>query len=108
MVLMKSPSGPSDRVGPLSTYLLPRYVRYARTLALLGAGTVGFAAGTVVLSSAGCNLCSGTPCPGQTLVGDTHPKTDAAADGSAVDAGVDGSHSGGPGFPPVLPLAWMA
>jgi hypothetical protein len=45
------------------TRVLPRYLRYARSLALLSGATVGFMAGATIVGGAGCSLCMGTPCP---------------------------------------------
>ena len=40
-------------------YVLPWYLRYARTLALLSGATIGIAAGAAVISSNGCSSCNG-------------------------------------------------
>jgi len=107
------------------SYVLPRYLRFARTLALVSGAAVGIAAGVAVISSSGC-VCSGTPCGGPVAVGVRPIPTDAAdatadlgrhedsriaptdavADGGARDDASD--TGGGPRPAPLLPRAWMA
>jgi len=63
MLLGDEPSEPEA-----SPYVLPRYLRFARRLALLsGTAAIGIAAGVATVSTSGCIGCSGTPCPGQTI-----------------------------------------
>ena len=95
-------------------YVLPRYLRYARALALLSGAVVGVAAGAAAVSSTGCT-CSGTPCPGQSyqppLTRDAASdlESDARMDATqeAKDGAVD-SGGGGPRPAPRLPRGWIA
>lgn len=108
-------------------YVLPRYLRFARTLALVSGATVGISAGVAVISTSGCS-CAGIcgapittgvrPIPidaadvAPDLGGDTDAdaaRTDAIVDAGAGDT-VDGASDtgGGPRPAPLLPRAWMA
>jgi hypothetical protein len=115
------------------TFVLPHYLRFARTLALVSGATVGIAAGISVVSSSGCSNCSGI-CgevmgvrpygtggagglmgirppdmdasgiePDAADAGDTGT-ADATIDGGSADAGDDG---GGPRPAPLLPRTWI-
>ncbi len=107
------PTKPETTDAEASFYVLPRYLRFARTLALVSGAAVGIAAGVAVISTGGCEtVCSGTPCPGQSLP--PFPRKDASTDVS-VDAGLStpapdaGSDTGGGPRPaPLLPRSWVA
>jgi hypothetical protein len=92
--------------------ILPRYLRYARALALLSGAAVGIAAGMAAVSTTGCSSCSGTPCGGP--VYQPPPAQDAAANvggHSGSDAAVHGANDSGGGGPrpaPRLPRGWIA
>ena len=97
-----------------NSYVLPRYLRYARALALVSGAAVGVSAGVLIVSGSGfVGCCSGTPCPGQTIQprsqdassdvaseSQSDAMTSAAPDGGDVDGG------GGPRPAPLLPPAW--
>jgi hypothetical protein len=90
---------------------LPRYLRYARALALLSGAAVGIAAGMAAVSTTSCSSCSGTPCGGPVY----QPTQDAAgsvARDSGSDAtvrdGANDSGGGGPRPAPSLPPGWIA
>ena len=102
---------------------LPRYVRFARSLALLsGVAGIGFAAGVTIFTASGCMSCNGI-CGGYgvsavdsgvSAVDSGHRANDGgdgpALDGEALD-GADNRGTGGAGGPlpaPPLPPAWLA
>ena len=117
------PKPTDDREG---SYVLPRYLRFARTLALVSGATVGIAAGVAVISISGCeSTCSGF-CGHQVTMGVRPiPGSDAAdvgndlgggadAGAASADAVVDAATSdgtsetgGGPRPAPLLPRAWI-
>jgi len=109
-------------------YVLPRYLRFARRLALLsGTAAIGIAAGAVTVSTSGCvRTCTG-PCGPEPPPPITYPDashdtgtadaTDAsaadaadagAADAAGGDAGDTDGAGGGPRPAPLLPRAWIA
>ncbi|HXU02050.1 MAG TPA: hypothetical protein VN903_13850 [Polyangia bacterium] len=91
--------------------MLPKYVRFARSLALVSGATIGLgiAVGSTVFTTEGCMSCTG-------VCGDYYKEPDASADHSAnpdaEDAGEDGAPDagigGGPLPAPPLPEAWLA
>jgi hypothetical protein len=106
-------------------FVLPKYLRFARSLALVSGAAIGIAAGAAVIGS-GCGMsCSGI-CGaygvGLPIDAGYDRPTDTGAIGS--DSGADGSdgssHDGGPQSPPdgnagggprpapPLPAAWLA
>ena len=100
-------------------FVLPKHVRFARSLALVSGAVIGLAAGAAVFGS-GCSSCNGIcgafgvegvlPYDAQYDTPVSHP--DAHADG-AVDAGArevppDGHAGGGPCPAPHLPADWLA
>jgi hypothetical protein len=97
---------------------LPRYVRFARSLALLsGAAGIGFAAGVTLLTAAGCGQSCNGICGvyGVTPAVDSGQPANDGGDGHALDAeATDGpvntgtGGSGGPLPAPPLPPAWLA
>jgi hypothetical protein len=100
-------------------FVLPKHVRFARSLALVSGAVIGLAAGAVVFGagcgSNGTSACYGTNCglPGVQPTHDAHfdTKADLAAeraDGSADarEVGSDG-HGGGPTPSPHLPADWL-
>ncbi len=108
-----------DETVPETGVKLPRYIRFARSVALLsGAAGFGFAAGVTLLTAAGCIPA---PCAGICGVHGVVPAVDAgqhedqggggdALDGEALDGPVN-SGTGGAGGPlpaPPLPPAWLA
>ena len=110
--------GMNDETVPETGVKLPRYIRFARSLALLsGAAGFGFAAGVTLLTAAGC----GQSCAGICGVYGVMPAVDAgqhvdqggggkALDGEALDGPVS-TGTGGAGGPlpaPALPPAWLA
>jgi hypothetical protein len=114
-------------------YVLPHYLRFARTLALVSGATMGIAAGISVVTSSGCSSCDGicgevmgvrpygTGGGGGSMgvrppdmdasgverdagaAGDTGT-ADATIDGGSADAGDEG---GGPRPAPLLPRTWI-
>jgi len=103
-------------------YVLPRYVRFARRLALLsGTAAIGIAAGAVTVSISGCvRTCMG-PCPGQpddppvSYPDASHDAGNGDTTGAPTDAFFDAPHAGdadgaggGPRPAPLLPRAWIA
>jgi hypothetical protein len=108
-----------DDAAPEMGIKLPRYIRFARSLALLsGAAGIGFAAGVTLLTAAGCESIK---CTGICGVYGVMPVVDAgeqqdlgggpdAQDGEIPDGPVNRG-TGGAGGPlpaPRLPAAWLA
>ena len=105
----------------MSDFVLPKHLRFVRSLALVSSAAVGIAAGASLVMGGGC-VCTGTPCEGQTL--DVPPPKDAAADAvsSVPDASdapssdaamadalpADGGAGGGPLPAPPLPVTWLS
>lgn len=100
--------------------VLPKHIRFARSLALVSGAVIGIAAGTALITAGCAQNCSGT-CgsygvqPPADLHRDGEVEHAAGPDGAAdVDArGVppDGAAVGGPGGPrpaPRLPADWLA
>ena len=107
---------PSDEPGDSSlSYLLPKHVRFARSLALVAGAAIGIAAGATVVGSAGCGprVCNGfcgvmaaTPTDaGRDVRADGGADSGHATDSGHKDAGFDGSNGGGPR--PFLPREWL-
>ncbi len=115
------------------SYVLPRYVRYARALALVSGAAIGIASGAAVISSSGCGcngFCGSSPglppihrdssVGPDTADADDGTVTDAtvtdatAPDATAFDAALDAGSAdasdtgGGPRPAPLLPRAWIA
>ena len=89
-------------------FVLPRYLRYARTLALLSGAAVGIAAGVATISITGCvQTATGSYPPPPSRTQDS--ASDLASDGRGdpTDGGVDLA-GGGPRPAPRLPCAWLA
>jgi hypothetical protein len=96
-------------------FLLPKHVRFARSLALVSGAVIGIAAGATVFGS-GCGD-TGTRAYGVRLPVDAQydRPVDHAADraDAPVDAGArvvppDGHAGGGPRPAPRLPVDWLA
>jgi len=99
---------------------LPKYVRFARSLALVSGATIGLgiAVGSTVFTAAGCEMgCTGSPCGGGYGVPvnrDASGQADRSGDSDAADAGEGGAPipdagtGGGPLPAPPLPDAWLA
>lgn len=104
------PTSPGD-----VPFVLPKHVRFARSLALVSGAVIGIAAGAAVFGS-GCIANTGS----QAFYG-VQPPVDAQydrpvdhggdrADGSADarEVASDGHSGGGPGPAPRLPADWLA
>jgi hypothetical protein len=112
-------SDDEQRDGPQQPFLLPRYIRFARTLALVGGAAIGVAAGVAIVGTSGCQTCMGicgVPPPTYgvpPITSDASASADVAAD-AEHDATVDADHDagafdgsgGGPRPAPMLPRAW--
>lgn len=121
-MLKLPPMSPDDETTGTAAevpFVLPKHVRFARSLALVSSAVIGLAAGAAVLGS-GCSSCNGIcgvygvqgvqPYDAQYDRPVNHG--DARADG-AVDAGArevppDGHAGGGPRPAPHLPVDWLA
>lgn len=98
------------------SYVLPRYLRFARTLALVSGATIGIAAGAALISISGCESSCNGFCGHQITMGVRPiPGSDADAGAAPADAVVDAATSdgtsdtgGGPRPAPLLPRAWTA
>jgi hypothetical protein len=100
-------------------FVLPKHVRFARSLALVSGAVIGLAAGAAVFGS-GCGACSGIcgvygvqgiqPYDAQydTPVDHADARADGAADAGAREAPTDGHAGGGPRPAPRLPADWLA
>jgi hypothetical protein len=109
---------PSDEQGdsPIS-YLLPKHVRFARSLALVAGAAIGIAAGATVVGSAGCGprVCNGfcgvmAPTPmdaGRDAQPDGGVDSGRVTDSGHEGAAFDGRNSSGPGPAPILPREWL-
>jgi hypothetical protein len=89
-------------------YVLPRYLRFARALALVSGAAVGIAAGASVLS---CSMSPTHPCNGICGVVAMPDAQAADAAGGPADASPpapDGGAGGGPMPAPPLPRSWLA
>jgi hypothetical protein len=123
--LQAMPTGDETTNSPSEVpFLLPKYLRFARSLALVSGAAIGIAAGAAVLSSSGCGMgCSGicgaygVALPldaGYDTATESTPSDSGAdgSDGSRHDGGLptpaDGSAGGGPRPAPALPAAWLA
>jgi hypothetical protein len=110
---------PSDEPGDSSlSYLLPKHVRFARSLALVAGAAIGIAAGAAVVGSAGCDSshnCNGfcgvlAPTPmdaGRDTRSDSGVDSGHANDSDHKNAAFDGSNGGGPRPAPLLPREWL-
>lgn len=105
-----------DEDAPGTGIQLPRYVRFARSLALLsGAAGIGFAAGVTLFTAAGCGCTGICGDYGVTPAVDSGRPANDGGGGEALDAeATDGpvntgtGGSGGPLPAPPLPPAWLA
>jgi hypothetical protein len=116
---MSEDAGPGT---PLAgVFVLPKYIRFARSLALVSGAAVGIAAGALLTTSA-CTSCAGI-CGDQVYVpprdaatdavsGDARDASDASSEASTTDAlppdGGAGSGGGGPLPAPPMPPAWLS
>jgi hypothetical protein len=100
----------------MSDFVLPKHLRFARSLALVSSAAVGITAGASLVMGGGCT-CSGTPCGGQVYVPPNHDAADAVSnvpDASSSDASMadalpaDAGAGGGPLPAPPLPLTWLS
>ena len=102
-------------------FVLPKHVRFARSLALVSGAVIGIAAGAAVFGS-GCSD-NGAQCFGSCGVYGVQPPVDAqydrpvdhaddradgAADAGAREVPPDGHAGGGPRPAPRLPADWLA
>jgi hypothetical protein len=96
-------------------FTVPKYVRFARSLALVSGLSVGVAAGSTVFTASGC----GQSCAGVCHVYGVAPAIDAGQDQNATkDSAPDGTPSdgmqadagtsGGPLPAPPFPASWLA
>jgi len=100
-------------------FVLPKHVRFARSLALVSGAVIGLAAGAAVFGS-GCSSCSGIcgvygvqgvqPYDAQydRAVDRADARADGAADAGAREVPPDGHAGGGPRPAPYLPADWLA
>lgn len=100
--------------------MLPKYVRFARSLALVSGAAIGLgiAVGATVFTAAGCEQgCIGAPCGSYGVYGvsvDHDAGSDHVTNPDAEDAGDDGASiadagtGGGPLPAPPLPDVWLA
>jgi hypothetical protein len=104
-----------DELDPEGAFIVPKYVRFARSLALVSGLTVGVAAGATVFTASGCvQTCGG--CVGGYGVApaidsgqDQNATKDAAPDGTPTNgAQADAGTSGGPLPAPPFPASWLA
>jgi hypothetical protein len=104
-------NSPSD-----APFVLPKHIRFARSLALVSGAVIGIAAGAAVFGS-GCQTCAGI-CgslgvqPAIDAEYDTsvdHPgdRADGAVDADAREVTPDGHAGGGPCPAPRLPADWL-
>ena len=93
-----------EGVGPL-----PRYVRFARALALVSGGAIAIAAGATVFATSGCSTSCVGFCHGPIGVGLAPDASDQSADAGddATVAQPDGGAGGGPLGAPPLPSSWL-
>lgn len=99
-------------------FVLPKHVRFARSLALVSGAVIGIAAGAAVFGS-GCGgqtVCNG-PCgfPGVRAAIDAqydrpvdHANDRADGSADAREVASDGHSGGGPRPAPRLPADWLA
>jgi hypothetical protein len=119
-----------DKDEAVSPYILPPYVRFVQSLALVSGVAIGIAAGATVFATIGCDnpvqppICLGDCIRANSLLNNSRGllvagTVDAAAtiqaasldsaDASVNDAHpVDGRAGGGPLPAPPLPPAWLA
>jgi len=113
--------GTTDSSGE-APFVLPKHVRFVRSLALVSAAAVGIAAGAAVFGS-GCGGDLGSQCSGPCGVYGVRAAVDAQADrpsardaGDGLDGSVDavapqtpagGRAGGGPRPAPHLPVGWF-
>jgi hypothetical protein len=101
-------------------FVLPKHVRFARSLALVSGAVIGIAAGAAVFGS-GCHYDVGSQCSSPCGTYGVQPGVDAQYDrpvdhsGDRADGSADaqeiasGGHGGGGPRPsPHLPAAWLA
>jgi hypothetical protein len=105
----ESPLSPSD-----APFVLPKHVRFARSLALVSGAVIGIAAGTAVFASGCVQHCSGI-CgaygvlpPVDAQVDHDGRRADGAVDADAPDVSPNGHAGGGPRPAPRLPADWLA
>ena len=107
-------NSPSD-----APFVLPKHVRFARSLALVSGAVIGISAGATVLGS-GCSptVCNGicgplgvqAPIDAQydTPLDHSGDRSDGAVDAEGREVPVDGHAGGGPYPAPRLPADWLA
>jgi hypothetical protein len=109
--------GPNDETANSSSdapFILPKYVRFARSLALVSGAVIGIAAGAAVFGSGCVQHCSGI-CgaygvlpPVDAQVDHDGGRADGAVDADTRDVPPDGHAGGGPRPAPRLPADWLA
>ncbi len=116
--MLKLPPMPADDETTDSTadvpFVLPKHVRFARSLALVSGTVIGLAAGATVFGS-GC-LDVGAQVFGVQPPVDAQyepvdhagDRADASVDSGAPDVPPDGHAGGGPRPAPRLPADWLA
>jgi hypothetical protein len=120
-MLVVSLMGPNDETtNSLSDacFVLPKHVRFARSMALVSGAVIGIAAGAAVFSSGcvqNCSGCAGSyglqpPIDAQYDTPVDHPgdRADGAVDADAREVPPDGHAGGGPWPAPRLPADWLA
>ena len=101
-------------------FVLPKHVRFARSLALVSGAVIGLAAGAAVFGSGCGQSCSGTcgffgvqgvqtyDAQHDTPVDHADARADGAADAGAREVPPDAHPGGGPRPAPRLPSDWLA
>jgi hypothetical protein len=117
------PMSPDDETTNASAevpYVLPKHVRFARSLALVSGAVIGLAAGAAVFASGcgqSCNgICGAFGVQGvqsfdaqyDTPVSHPDAHADAVVDAGAQERPSDGHAGGGPRPAPRLPADWLA
>jgi hypothetical protein len=114
-----SPDDEATRSSGEAALVLPKHIRFARSLALVSGAVIGLAAGAAVFGS-GCGACTGVcgafgvqgvqPYDAQydRPVDRASDRADGAVDDGARDAPPDGHAGGGPRPAPRLPADWLA
>ena len=110
-----------NAASPAALFVLPKHLRFARSLALVSGAAIGITAGASLVTTSGCS-CAGI-CGPQVYVPPQDATTDAVSSDAlgASDASSDSSNAsmadallpdagagGGPLPAPPLPAAWLS
>jgi hypothetical protein len=109
----KTTESPSD-----APFVLPKHVRFARSLALVSGAVIGIAAGAAVFGSGCVHDCAGicgtfgvqapTDAEYDTAVDQSGDRADGAVDADVREVPSDGHAGGGPCPAPRFPADWLA